>query len=155
MIRTKHQDLTLLFESWAVNLADFFNVKTRVFKKAYRAKSVKEFLVRGGMRPLISEKNAKRLSISMVREFWRLVEQDMYESKATFNFPDDFMSVKLGKVDIDRKKTANYYFFDDYYVTYEKGKNYYKVTKGESYFVFLSRRCLKKLNSNLRNGQSY
>lgn len=154
-MRVKYKDKESLFFSYMANITDFFNERSPFFKKSHRAKTVKEFFVRSGMRPLISERNAKRLATSMVREFWKQVENDMYEDNVEFQFPDDFLRMRLGKVDFDRPKSANYYFFDDYYVVYEKGENFKKVTKSESYILFLSKRCLKKLNKYLRNGKSY
>lgn len=144
-----------LFRALQFNIQDLFLEKSKYFKESFRAKTVKEFFIRSGMRPLISEKNAKRLAISMVREFWTQVENDLFENKCTFEFPDEFMSIRIGEVECNRKKSANFYFENDYSIIYEKGKNYKKITKDESFFVIPSRRCLKKLNKYLRDGKSY
>lgn len=154
-MRIKFHDEERLFSSLMANISDFFNERSKFFRHSHRAKTVKEFFVRSGMRPLISERNAKRLAASMIREFWKEVENDVFERNATFQFPDGFMDIKLGEVDIDRPNSANYYFFDDYYITYEMGPQFRKVTKEESYLLFLSKRCKQKLNKYLRDGKSY
>lgn len=143
------------YYSKVFNLVDFFDEKSYYFQKSFKAKTVKEFLVSNGMRPLISEKNAKRLALSMVRAFWKEVEKDMLDNNITFQFPGKFMTMKLGEVEIDRPNSANYYFDKDYYITFEMGRNFYIKTRGNSYLLMLSKGTLKKFNNNLRNGRSY
>ena len=160
MARTKKINLIVnnrlrTFYSKAYNLVDFFYEDSPYFKPSFKTKTIKEFLVKHGMRPLISEKNAKRLALSMVRTFWKEVEKDMLDNNITFQFPGKFMTMKLGEVEIDRPNSANYYFDKDYYITFEQGLNFYIKTKGNSYLLMLSKGTLKKFNNNLRNGRSY